>query len=281
MIFGVARAPFPLKISLRAETQKTMVFDDPLAITRAHVLAVPTDVYVSDIRALFVHPLAGLKLVQSLEDAAWEALLAGPLADDAWRRKPMSKKAAEEDVQALRKHVLKAFNLPPSQYQLHLQYMLPPLLPSHYVLWKKGTHYVKMRHFPYLYVVKALEALISRQESIPDAGKMKAEELVQAVAGFGVDYEAMYKEDQDQLTRSNIYMANWSAEDFKHVVTGDMVTDKLGQPLPESEAKAPKDVEAGDKIALQGYGRPYSADGKPGGVYYSHARAPAALPELR
>ena len=44
-IFGVDKTGFPLKISMRLETRDIMVFDDPLAITRAHVLSVPTDVY--------------------------------------------------------------------------------------------------------------------------------------------------------------------------------------------------------------------------------------------
>ena len=43
-IFGVDKAGFPLKISMRYETEDVMVFDDPLAITRAHVLSVPTNV---------------------------------------------------------------------------------------------------------------------------------------------------------------------------------------------------------------------------------------------
>ena len=43
-IYGVDKANFPLKISMRHETEDIMVFDDPLAITRAHVLAVPTNV---------------------------------------------------------------------------------------------------------------------------------------------------------------------------------------------------------------------------------------------
>lgn len=44
-IYGVDKTSFPLKISMRLETPEIMVFDDPLAITRAHVLSVPTDVY--------------------------------------------------------------------------------------------------------------------------------------------------------------------------------------------------------------------------------------------
>ena len=48
-IYGVDKASFPLRISMRLETKDMMVFDDPLAITRAHVLAVPTNVYCASL----------------------------------------------------------------------------------------------------------------------------------------------------------------------------------------------------------------------------------------
>eukprot|EP00434_Breviolum_minutum_P045628 symbB.v1.2.040951.t1/scaffold7655.1/size10050/1 len=66
-IFGVDKTGFPLKISMRLETRDIMVFDDPLAITRAHVLSVPTDVYCPDIRSLFVDPGPALALLKKME----------------------------------------------------------------------------------------------------------------------------------------------------------------------------------------------------------------------
>ncbi|CAE7836442.1 unnamed protein product, partial [Symbiodinium necroappetens] len=81
-IFGVDKANFPLKISMRHETEDIMVFDDPLAITRAHVLSV----YCPDIRSLFSDPPNALVLLNKMEQAAWTALEQGPLASEAWRR---------------------------------------------------------------------------------------------------------------------------------------------------------------------------------------------------
>merc|ERR1712151_86143 len=146
-----------------------MVFDDPLAITRAHVLAVPTDVYCADIRTLFTAPQAGLALLQKMDEAAWAAVRNGFLSSDPWRKKALSQAGNEMPIDSLRQYVIRAFNLPPSQYQLHMQYMLPPLLPSHVGVYKKGAHYVKMRHFPLSFIMEALQAFISKGQSLPDA----------------------------------------------------------------------------------------------------------------
>ena len=45
-VHGVAKGPFPFRISTRSETERMLVFDDPLAITRAHTCAIPTDTCV-------------------------------------------------------------------------------------------------------------------------------------------------------------------------------------------------------------------------------------------
>ena len=45
-----------------------------------------------------------------------------------------------------------------------------------------------------------------------------------------------------------------------------------------AEARDAKAVQAADKLALQNYGRPYSAAGKPTGTFYKYAKAPP-LPE--
>jgi hypothetical protein len=47
------------------------------------------------------------------------------------------------DSGELRTHVIAGLNFPPSQYQLHLQYLLPPLLPFHVGLFKQVGMMVK------------------------------------------------------------------------------------------------------------------------------------------
>jgi len=277
-IFGVDKASFPLRISVRVETEKMMVFDDPLAITRAHLLAVPTDVYCPDLRSLFVSPEAGLKLLHQMDEAAWTALANGHLASEEWRRKALSDAGVALAPEELRRHVVGAFNLPPSQYQLHLQYMLPPMLPSHLGVFRKGAHFAKFRHFPFSYVVSALEAFIGAGAALPDAPQMNTEDFLKALAERGADYEKAHSEDLAKIAESNALLANFCSDDFKYAIAEGQVYDReSGNAVDGSSAK---DVENADKLALQGYGRPYGEDGKPGGRYYTYAREPAALPTL-
>lgn len=280
-IFGVATAPFPLKVSIRAETEDTLVFDDPLAITRCHVCAIPTDVYVPDVRVLFEAPAAGLALLKRLDDAAWASFEAGALADAAWKAKALSAAACAMPVGDLRPHVISGFNVPPSQYQLHLQYMLPPLLPADRARFQKGIHYTAMRFFPQEYVVEALRALDAAAKAVPGAGGMNAQELTDAVkTAVGVDYVGSHAAAERRYAASNALMANWSAADFQYVVSDGDVLLLDGAAAPDGAPSA-KDVDAADKLALQGYGRPYGENGKPGGVYYGHAKSPPApLPTI-
>jgi len=277
-IFGIDKTSFPLRISMRGESPTMMVFDDPLAITRAHVLATPTNYYVPDIRALFLAPAEGLALVKAMEDAAWAALAAGPLASEAWRSKALSAAGLEMPVEDLRKHVVGAFNLPPSQYQLHLQYMLPPLLPNHVGIFRKGAHFVKGRHFPFAYVVAALEAFVAAGDALPNANEMDAAALIDAIATRGVSYDTAHAADMGRLEASNLLLGNFDPADFSYVVLDGKVLGKTTDEVQEGAPSA-KELENADKLALQGYGRPYE-EGKPGGVYYSFAREPGALPVL-
>eukprot|EP00747_Dinoflagellata_sp_TGD_P078411 gnl/TRDRNA2_/TRDRNA2_160060_c0_seq2.p1 gnl/TRDRNA2_/TRDRNA2_160060_c0~~gnl/TRDRNA2_/TRDRNA2_160060_c0_seq2.p1 ORF type:complete len:412 (+),score=74.10 gnl/TRDRNA2_/TRDRNA2_160060_c0_seq2:86-1237(+) len=277
MIFGIDKVPFPLKISLRSETPSMMVFDDPLAITRAHVLAVPTHCHCPDVRSLFVHPAAGLKLITDMDQAAWDALKSGHLASDEWRKQALSPEGYTLPVDDLRPHVVRAFNLPPSQYQIHMQYMLPPLLPSHLGVLNRGGHFVKLRHFPVAYVQEALQKLVDEGKSFSEALSWDASKLVEAIANIGLDYEAAHKKDWDHLVDSNNFLANFDPADFEFAVLGDKV---VGKDTSEQVEGAPstKDLDGADKLALQGYGRPY-VDGKPSGMYYKYAREQdSALP---
>ena len=115
------------------------MFDDPLALTRCHLCACPTDVYVPEMRHLFAAPAAGLALLRRLDDACWAAVEARFLADASWSGAALSQDALALTRSELRGHVVAGLNFPPSQYQLHLQYMLPPLTPFHYGLYRAGA----------------------------------------------------------------------------------------------------------------------------------------------
>lgn len=262
-IFGVDKTGFPLKISMRLETRDIMVFDDPLAITRAHVLSVPTDVYCPDIRSLFVDPGPALALLKKMEDSAWAGLQNGHLASAEWRWKALSPAGNEMPLEALREHVIMAFNLPPSQYQLHLQFMLPPLLPSHLGVFRRGAHFVHLRHFPLKYVREALQKMQASGTAFPEAPTLTAAELVERISKLGIDYDKAHAEDMERLAKSNALLANYDPADFTHAVKGDEITDK--HTMSKVEGPSAKELDAADKLALQGYGRPY-VGGKPGTV---------------
>lgn len=130
-IYGIARGPFPFTISLRSQTPEVMVFDDLLALSPCHLNTIPCNCYIPDVRTLFSQPKAGLQLVQTLFDAAWGVASEQFIGNAAWRAKMY---AGDVTPESLRPHVIAGFNFPPSQYQLHLQFMLPPLTPFHHRL---------------------------------------------------------------------------------------------------------------------------------------------------
>ena len=280
MIFGVANALFPLKISMRLEEQTVMVFDDMLAITNAHLLAVPTDTYIEDVRWLFVAPKKGLKILTRMDDAAWKAMSNCHLKDRDWRNKVLSSVGAEESNEELRGRMVRAFNLPPSQYQLHLQYMLPPLTPFNCYKFKNGIHFAKGRHFPYDYVYAALEAMSHKEMGWADAPTMSAAELIRNIkVVLRIDYDTFYQDDMDKLIKNNEFLANWRQDDFKHIICVDVVDGKDAPKCDGTVMEADNwgELNETDKMALQTYGRPYT-DGKPSGVFYTYARSLGKLP---
>ncbi len=58
-IYGVGKGKFPYTISMRLQTEKFLCFDDPLSLATCHLNAIPTDVYVPDLRYLFADPERG------------------------------------------------------------------------------------------------------------------------------------------------------------------------------------------------------------------------------
>ncbi|CAE7247197.1 unnamed protein product [Symbiodinium necroappetens] len=139
--------------------------------------------------------------------------------------------------------------------------MLLPLLPSHLGVYRKGGHFLKLRHFPLAYVLAALKALVEIGESF-DATKMIIwQELVARISKLGVDYDQAHAKDMERLEKSNALLANFDPADFSYGISSGVVVHKTtGAKL---EGVSAKDLDGADKAALQGYGRPY-VDGKPG-----------------
>jgi len=52
--------------------------------------------------------------------------------------------------------VIAGCNFPPSQFQLHIQYFLPPFLPFQYRMYLEGQHLTHERFFPLEYITAVL-----------------------------------------------------------------------------------------------------------------------------
>ena len=116
-VYGVARAPFPLQISIRSQTPERLVFDDLLALSPCHLNVIPTYAHIPDWRFLLRRPAEGLKLLCTLEDAAWDAAATQFVQSEGWATKMLLPGPARTRSQLaeMRAHVVAGCNFPPSQ----------------------------------------------------------------------------------------------------------------------------------------------------------------------
>ena len=171
---------FPLKISLRHEDEATMVFDDPLSLSPLHFCAVPTQVVI-------------------LDGAAWcTSLLRDPTAAN-WEW-----------------HMVAGYNYPPSQNQLHIQYMSPALMPHQHMMFLRGVHFTHMRFFPIDYVATCLERLAAAKTCCTHADlQLPMEDFVVLLERrCGVAYTPLYAAFLEKVAASYALWANWSKEKF-------------------------------------------------------------------
>jgi len=260
-VYGVAKAPFPLSISIRRQTPELLVFDDLLSLCPCHLNVIPTSAHIPDWRFLLRRPAEGLALIQTLEDAAWGCVVEQFLTNEAWTTKMLRTGPARtrKQLAAIRPHVIAGMNFPPSQFQLHIQYFLPPFLPFQYRMYLDGQHMTHKRFFPLEYV----KAVLALNDPVDVTMDTPIEDLIERFDDR-VPYDEVHAACYGRVEASQQLLGNWQAGDFDHVLP------KGGTHVGEQ----PKDaVVAADKGMLQAYGRPYSEAGKPTGTYYKHARS--------
>jgi hypothetical protein len=260
-MFGIQKGPFPLTVSLRHQCENYLVFDDVLSLTSAHVNAIPTSKYIPDFRLLFARPAEGKAIVRELQDRAWSVLQKQFLTNAAWKKRFL-KKGDTLTVSEIAKHVIAGFNYPPSQYQLHLQYMLPPFLPFQYYQYLKGLHFTKGRFVPVEYAMAVFELGVP----YPVTADTTLEALFDFYKVRGVDYNAIWEYEYKRYGESHRALANWQREDFSYVFSNG----KAYRGREVVEGMDESKMQANDKLVLQNYGRPY--DGKPTGTYYKYAK---------
>mmetsp|Transcript_65684 Transcript_65684/g.186405 ORF Transcript_65684/g.186405 Transcript_65684/m.186405 type:complete len:408 (-) Transcript_65684:29-1252(-) len=265
-LLGVARASrgFPFKISLRRQTEEALVIDDLLALTPCHFNCIPRGHYIPDWRFLLRAPAEALRLLDLMEAECWAAM--GPfLENPEVRRAVFRGEASEADI---RGRLIVSFNFPPSQFQLHVQWLVPPLLPFHHHMAEERNHFHEGRCFPMAYVREVL----SLNEPYEVTHTTPVQEIVDHFNKRGVNYQKAWTSFYEHCLQSTMSLQNWNVDDFRYVVQdGKAYTFsveggavKLGE---EVQGVNPKDVQEQDKASLQNYGRPYSSDGKATGTY--------------
>mmetsp|Transcript_4028 Transcript_4028/g.5071 ORF Transcript_4028/g.5071 Transcript_4028/m.5071 type:complete len:304 (+) Transcript_4028:238-1149(+) len=263
-VYGVRKGPFPYTISLRSQTPSMMVFDDLLAASSCHLNVISTQYHIIDWRFLLLRPKQGLKLINAMEAAAQAVVRDQYWANEAWKQKYIYPEYHKVSAAAILQYAFAGMNFPPSQFQLHLQYILPPLLPYQYQLYREGKHATKHRFFPLKYIRKVLETDVPMNVNM----ETNVLDIVEKYGKLGVSYDKIYQESYNSLGINHKRLAYWQKNDFTMRLRDGKIYDA------ESNEELGLDmhsVAAKDKLTLQNYGRPYAND-KPTGTFYKYAR---------
>lgn len=278
-IFGIAKCPFPATISIRSQTPKYLVFDDLLALAPCHLNSIPTSVYCPDWRYLLTRPEEGLFLVDGLFEHAYQAAKSQFWDNEEWRKKFISAQGQDLTDSEIRAMVICGMNYPPSQFQLHLQFMLPPLLPFHFNLALANQHFNHGRFFPLPYIRRVLEKQAElgckRFDVVTD--DTNVEDIMSYFDNHGVIYDDVHSTCVRDYMDAQRKLARWDPADFEYLVapaTQRIMNRETWQLIEGCDASK---IQGEDKLALQGYGRPYKADGKSSGTFYAFASSPEEL----
>lgn len=269
-IFGIKDTRFPLIISLRYQDERLIVFDDLLCLTPCHLNCIYTEAYLPDLRCLFERPQKGFALLKDMYERAWSTAMKEYLSNKEFRQKimPHSFNLSDEEI---RSRVISGLNFPPSQFQLHLQFMLPPMMPFHYHMYLQGLHFSLERFFPVEYM---LEALNSLKEPLVGAKNMPIEKIINIVNEMtGVNYYKYHSDCTTRYGRSHRELAAWDPDDFDRVIVNGEEICKASDLTPYHKQDLAA-VKKEDTLGLQNYGRPFD-QGRPTGTYYKyHKTAP-------
>lgn len=295
-IFGVGKDSFPFTISIRSQCENFLVFDDLVAIASCHLNAIPTSAYIPDVRYLLSKPSEGKKMVLSLLERCWAVVEQQFASNQNYKRKLFySQRNGGSDnsdgdgdaitLEEMRKHAVIGFNFPPSQYQLHLQFMLPPFFPVHYKMCLENIHFTKGRFIPVEYVLAILETNIAfplpSATDATSASSFSTMSIEEVFSFFdrhaGISYEKIWQECYTRYGSSHCSLANWQEDDFSYLVEKDKIISLRSEGKTEKDHNdlfpKEKEIQAQDKLLLQNYGRPYKANGqKPNGTYYKFAK---------
>eukprot|EP00667_Euglena_gracilis_P019296 EG_transcript_20657 len=206
-IYGIRGFP----ISLRAESADFLCFDDLLQLSCCHLNCIPTTVYIPDWRSLLKRPRDGLRLMDQIFDTCWKVFAETFYADPAWRHVWLK---GPPSLEAMREYVVAGLNYPPSQYQLHLQFMVLPLQPFQYKMYLKGVHYTYGRFFPLEYVREVLQA----DRPIPNADELDIEDIIRRFDDLGIRYDDIHARCYARYGQRHEEIANYTPDQFEAVI---------------------------------------------------------------
>lgn len=257
---------------MRNQDDNYVVFDDLLALSPCHLNGIPTSTYIPDFRYLLASE-AGKAIALDLRARCVKVFQEQFWGNDAWRKKNI-RGSADMSFDDMAHHLITGFNYPPSQYQLHLQFFAPPLMPFHYQAYLNDVHFTKGRFIPFEY----FSAITNLSVTFETKEDTQLEEIFAFYKKHGVDYDEVWQKCFDRYGESHRLLANWDPADFDSVVVGKdvfQINHSTGALAPDSTTLA-NDLVNKDKLALQNYGRPY-ASGKPTGTYYKFSKVPSAI----
>ena len=274
-VYGIESSDnYYLGTSIRYQDPEYLVYDDIMQTTVVHLNSIPCFVFVPDFRYLFEKPAEGLTLIRRLYDNAVTAAV-GLLSNDGFVECFYSSEAREiiksiGATEFVKQHVFSGFNYPPSQCQLHLQFILPPYMPYHAVLLEEGKHGSVNRFFTFEYIARVLEVLVDTGGIIrlDEINGLSGPHLVDAInRRVDLDYNASFNDAMNRQRNNNSKCGNWKPSDFNYLVAkvGD---DKICLPLrPEYGIGNVDSLSKKDKTALESYGK-----GDLGLQFYSYPR---------
>ena len=273
-LLGVASSGFNLTVSTRLSSAAYLVMDDVLALSPLHFVVIPTAQYVPDWRYLLRRPAEGCRLIHEMMDCCHRATVPF-LTSPEWTLKYLRK---QDFIPSM--HVCAGFNFPPSQYQLHIQYIAPILLPSQYAMAIKGVHFTYNRFVPLDYVLAVLRAM--QQDGAATLlveGDTNVEVIFDfAQQQFGISYSDYHADFMIQFHKLQSTFGNYSQDDFEGLICassmGGSSVDVFVPLVPSQSSEGlldAKSIVIADKLTLQSYGRPYLND-KPTGQFYEYPK---------
>jgi len=290
-VYGIGKGRFPYKISVRKQTTDLLCFDDPLSMAVVHLNAIPTDVYIPDCRYLFTDPTRGLALVDKLLGAAATVAMEQYWSLPSFREKFFAGESVPSPTE-IASIALCGMNYPPSMYQLHLQFIHPPLLPFHFSQTLRNEHFHHGRFLPFEYLREALALGERARMTVKEDTTLQ--DIMCRLKELGVDYDAAHSSMMKRCQLLQKRFSPWRVDDFAYQVMDGNVfqarrPDEASSPASEvarreedaSLLEAMPDesaavIQKADTEALQNYGRPY-VNGKPSGTYYMFPKDPSEV----